>query len=53
MGIRELIWKSKKFGTSVAARGLTYWEGDAEKKIGPRLIFPNRESLIKEMSNSW
>tara|TARA_B110000483_G_C18182422_1_gene537568 strand:- start:211 stop:2235 length:2025 start_codon:yes stop_codon:yes gene_type:complete len=42
----QLIWKSKKFGTSVAARGLTYWEGDAEKKIGPRLIFPNRQYLI-------
>ena len=42
----NLIWKSKKFGNSVARRGMTYWMGNKEKNISPRLLFPNRESLI-------
>ena len=42
----NLIWKSKRFGNSVARRGLTYWSGNKNKNIGPRLLFPNRESLI-------
>ena len=42
----NLIWKSKQFGPSVAWRGLTYWKGNKNKNIGPRLLFPNREKLI-------
>jgi quinoprotein glucose dehydrogenase len=40
----KLIWKSKKFGTSVARRGLIYWEDN--NKQSSRLIFSNREKLI-------
>ena len=38
------IWKSKKFGNSVARRGLIYWKGDKFNKS--RIIFSNRERLI-------
>ena len=40
----KLIWKSKKFGSSVARRGLVYWKGN--KTQNSRIIFSNRERLI-------
>ena len=40
----KLIWKSKKFGNSVARRGLLYHK-DRDNKIS-RIIFSNRERLI-------
>ena len=46
----ELIWKSEKFGNSVAHRGLVYWAGN--KIQGPRIIFSNRERLISLDSKS-
>ena len=40
----KLIWKSKKFGSSVAKRGLVFWKGNDNER--PRIIFSNRERLI-------
>ena len=40
------IWQSKKFGDSVAQRGLVYWLGDLNN--GPRLYFSNREKHSSE-----
>lgn len=40
----KLIWKSKKFGSSVARRGLVFWKGT--KTENSRIIFSNRERLI-------
>ena len=40
----KLIWRSKKFGSSVARRGLVYWEGT--KTENSRIIFSNREKLV-------
>ena len=34
----NLIWKSKKFGDSVARRGLTYWAGNKKKKPKSKVI---------------
>jgi quinoprotein glucose dehydrogenase len=42
----NLIWKSKKFGNSVAKRGLTYWVGNKKKNQNPKLFFSNRERLV-------
>ena len=44
------IWQSKKFGKSVAQRGLVYWLGDLSN--GPRLYFSNRENLIALDANT-
>ena len=44
------IWQSKKFGDSVAQRGLVYWLGDLNN--GPRLYFSNRENLIALDANT-
>ena len=40
----EIKWKSKKFGTSVARRGLVFWKGNKFEKS--RIIFSNRERLV-------
>ena len=40
----EIKWKSKKFGTSVARRGLVFWKGNKSEKS--RIIFSNREKLV-------
>jgi len=40
----KIKWKSKKFGTSVARRGLIFWKGNKSEKS--RIIFSNRERLI-------
>ena len=40
----KIKWKSKKFGNSVARRGLLYWNGNISNKS--RIIFSNRERLI-------
>lgn len=40
----KIIWKSKKFGTSVARRGLVFWKGNTPERS--RIIFSNRERLI-------
>ena len=42
----NLIWKSKKFGNSVAKRGLTYWDGNKGENQNPRLLFSHRERLF-------
>ena len=38
------IWKSKKFDSSLAKRGLIYWEGNTNNS--PRIIFSNEKNLI-------
>ena len=40
----KIKWKSKKFGNSVARRGLVFWKGNKSEKS--RIIFSNRERLI-------
>lgn len=40
----KLIWKSEKFSSSVARRGLVFWEGS--EKNNSRVLFSNRERLI-------
>ena len=40
----SLIWKSKRFGSDVAKRGLVFWEGN--QKEGPRIIFTNRQRIV-------
>jgi len=40
----KLLWKSEKFGPSVARRGLIFWKGTQKKSS--RIIFSNRERLI-------
>ena len=42
----KLIWRSEKYGNSVAKRGLTYWPGNKDDNQKPRLLFSNRERLI-------
>jgi glucose dehydrogenase len=38
------IWKSKKFNSSLAKRGLIYWEGNHNNS--PRIIFSNEKNLV-------
>jgi glucose dehydrogenase len=38
------IWKSKKFDSSLAKRGLIYWEGNNNNS--PRIIFSNEKNLV-------
>ena len=32
--LKKIKWKSKKFGTSVARRGLVFWKGNKSEKSG-------------------
>ena len=46
----KIKWKTKKFGTSVARRGLVFWKGNKSEKS--RIIFSNRERLVSLDSKS-